>query len=202
MVTAGTFTLAGAAFAALVDRIPSDAWNGPGLGAWDLRALVGHTSRSFVTVQTYLQRPAETEAISSPERYYGATADIMTADPAAVVERGRQAGLALGDQPADAVRALFDEVRERVQTAGDPLIETIVGGMRLSAYLPTRTLELVVHSFDIARATSLAPPDLPEVVLDEVATMAARSAVAQGKGPELILALTGRSVLGPGFSVV
>lgn len=197
-----SFALAGEAFVALVGRIRGDAWDGPGLGAWDLRSLVGHTSRSFVTVQTYLQRPVETEAVSTPERYYAATAGIMNADPAAIVERGRQAGLALGDQPALAVRALLDDVLLRVEAAGDPLIETIVGGMRLSTYLPTRTFELVVHSFDIARATSLELPELPELVLAEVATLAARSAVVQGQGPELILALTGRSSLAPGFSVV
>ena len=58
IVTAGGDAIAhpvdGVAFAAQVDRIPADAWDGPGLGEWDLRALVGHASRSLVTVLTYL----------------------------------------------------------------------------------------------------------------------------------------------------
>ena len=29
-------------------------WDRPGLGEWDLRALVGHTSRSLLTVESYL----------------------------------------------------------------------------------------------------------------------------------------------------
>ena len=196
-----TFARAAEAFATLVERIPDDAWAGPGLGEWDLRSLVGHTSRSLITVQTYLQRPAETEVISTPEHYYGLTVTFAAADPAAVVERGRQAGIALGDDPGRAVRALLADVLPRVRVAGDPVIETIVGGMRLSTYLPTRTFELAVHCFDIARATALSF-ELPEEVLAEVATLAARSAVAQGKGPELVLALTGRAELPAGFSVV
>lgn len=196
-----TFSLAAGAFAALVGRIPNDAWAGPGLGEWDLRSLVGHTSRALITVQTYLERPAEREVVSTPERYFGRTATVASADPQAILERGRQAGLALGEDPVRAVRALVDDVLPRVQAAGDPLIETIAGGMRLSTYLPTRTFELAVHSLDIARATSL-ELELPEPVLDEVATLAARSGVAQGKGPELILALTGRSGLPPGFTMV
>lgn len=31
-----------------------ERWDHPGLGEWDVRALVGRTSRSFLTVETYL----------------------------------------------------------------------------------------------------------------------------------------------------
>ncbi|WP_457206920.1 hypothetical protein, partial [Nocardioides sp. P5_C9_2] len=34
-----------------------DRWDHDGLGEWDVRALVGHTSRAFLTVETYLARP-------------------------------------------------------------------------------------------------------------------------------------------------
>jgi len=44
------FLAAAGTVAALVDAIPDTGWDGPGLGVWDLRALVGHTSRSLVTV--------------------------------------------------------------------------------------------------------------------------------------------------------
>ncbi len=36
-----------------------DRWDRPGLGEWDVRALVGHTSRSLLTVEAYLARPAD-----------------------------------------------------------------------------------------------------------------------------------------------
>ena len=53
-----TFLAAAGTVADLVDAIPDTGWDGPGLGVWDLRALVGHTSRSLVTVITYLGQPA------------------------------------------------------------------------------------------------------------------------------------------------
>ena len=46
-----TFAEAARTFVALVARIPQNRWNGPGLGEWNLRSLVGHTSRSLVTVE-------------------------------------------------------------------------------------------------------------------------------------------------------
>ncbi len=60
-----TFTSAARSFAELVREIPASAWDGPGLGEWDLRSLVGHTSRSLITVSTYLQRSAEREDIAT-----------------------------------------------------------------------------------------------------------------------------------------
>ncbi len=197
-----TFYLAAHGFAELVRSIPADAWDGPGLGDWDLRELVGHASRSLITVDTYLDRPAATEQLASPEAYLGAIRPMLGGDRAAIVERGRQAALALGDDPAAAVQLLLDRVLPRVEAAEDPLIETIAGGLRLSTYLPTRTFELVVHSLDILRATGLDGPRMPDGPVAEVAALAARAAVAQGRGPELVLALTGRSGLSDGFTVV
>ncbi|MGZ5364794.1 MAG: mycothiol maleylpyruvate isomerase, partial [Mycobacterium sp.] len=52
-MTTATFTSAARSFAALVHEIPAGAWGEPGLGEWDVRALVGHTSRSLTTVRSY-----------------------------------------------------------------------------------------------------------------------------------------------------
>ena len=41
-------------FIATVARVPADEWDRPGLGEWSVRALVGHTSRALLTVETYL----------------------------------------------------------------------------------------------------------------------------------------------------
>ena len=195
-----TFAEAARTFADLVPRIPDDRWNGPGLGEWDLRSLVGHTSRSLVTVQTYLDQPAETEEVPSPAAYYVAVAGL---DNAAVADRGRQAGLALGENPAQFVDALAHRVLELVESAGNPLIHTGAGGMRLENYLSTRTLELVVHSLDIAAAVpDIEPPAFSDQVLGEVASVAATAAVLRGRGVELMLALTGRATLSRGFSIV
>jgi Mycothiol maleylpyruvate isomerase N-terminal domain len=195
-----TFEEAARTFADLVRRIPQDRWDGPGLGEWDLRSLVGHTSRSLLTVETYLGRPADTEDVPGPAAYYVATADI---DPAAVAARGREAGKALGGDPAEFVDALAQRVIAQLDTAGNPLIQTVAGGMRLESYLSTRTFELVVHSLDITAAVpEIEPLGFSDQSLIEVVRVAATAAVLRGRGVELLRALTGRGTLSPGFSMV
>jgi uncharacterized protein (TIGR03083 family) len=186
-------------FVSLVRAIPADAWDGPGLGEWDLRSLVGHTSRSLITVETYLSKPAEREDVPSPEAYYSAIAQV---NPADVAERGREAGRALGDDPVVAVEAVVARVLPLLDREDDPLITTIAGGMRLSRYLPTRTFELVVHGTDIAAAAGVEQPGYSEQLLTQVAALAAGTAVLRGRGIELIRALTGRAALEENFSVV
>jgi len=193
------FAEAARAYADLVAAITPDQWTAPGLGEWDLRALVGHTSRSLITVETYLGQPAETEDLTSPAAYLAA---IATVDPALVADRGRAAGEALGSDPATAVRGLVDRVLPLVAGDDDPLVTTVAGGMRLRQYLPTRTFELVVHGLDIARAAGLPAPDYSAGLLTEVLQLTAAAAALGGQGPELLLALTGRTTLPPGFSVV
>jgi len=189
------------AFAGLVTRIDPSAWDGPGLGGWDLRALVGHTSRSLTTVLTYLDQPADTEDVASAADYYVMISRLHL-DPSDIVERGRQAGEQLGTDPAATVDALIAQVRAKLEDV-DParLITTIGGGMRVAAYLPTRTFELAVHCLDIAAATGL-DVDLPESVLRGSTRLAVDIAVTSGHGAAVLSALTGRRDLPPGFSVV
>ena len=193
------FVAAARAFVHLVDQIDPDGWTGPGLGEWDLRALVGHTSRSLTTVESYLGQPAVAEDLTSAAAYLAAVASI---DPASVADRGRAAGAALGDNPVAALHALVDRVLPLTDRDDDPVISTIFGGMRLSNYLPTRTFELVVHSLDIARAAELSRPGYPPELLTEVLELTAAAAVLGDQGVELLLALTGRADLRPGFTVI
>jgi uncharacterized protein (TIGR03083 family) len=193
------FAEAATVYAALVAAIATHQWTEPGLGEWDLRALVGHTSRSLVTVETYLKQPAGVEDLTSPAAYLAA---VARADQASVADRGRAAGVALGDDPAAAVRSLVDRVLPLVAGDDDPLITTALGGMRLRQYLPTRTFELVVHGLDIARAAGLPNPDYSTGLLTEVLALTAGAAVLGGRGPEVLLALTSRTTLPAGFSIL
>ncbi len=185
----------------VVAQIPDDMWDGPGLGEWTLRDLVGHTSRSLVTVIEYFARPVAEEVVSSAPAYYTAIS-AGTFDAAAVTERGRKAGRDLGEGPAARFRQLVDEA-VRVAEDADPtlVVHTIVGGMRVAAYLPTRTFELCVHGLDIEAATGL-PVDLPPPAVEEACALAAAAAAQRGLGSELLLAVTGRRELPEGFSVV
>ena len=139
------YEAAARAFVDLVGRV-EDGWDRPGLGSWDLRALVGHTARALITVTTYLDRPAADEQLTTAAAYVGHIGATDATDTEAVVARGVAAGAALGDDPyawvSDAAEQALAKVR---QSDPDALVETIGGGMRVAAYLPTRTFELVVH---------------------------------------------------------
>ena len=177
-----------------------DRWDRPGLGGWDLRALVGHTSRSFLTVETYLGRPAASVEVATAVEYFRATRAIA-AGPA-VAARGRDAGMALGPDPAAAVA----EIAARVLRLLDPrdgteLVTTIVGGMRLRDYLATRTFELAVHTSDLAAALG-EPLSVPATAAAQALGVVTELALADGLAGELLLAATGRPAPPEGFSVL
>ena len=175
-------------------------WSDPGLGEWDIRSLVGHTSRSLLTVEVYLARPATAVEVRSAVDYYLATR-ALAAGPA-VAERGREAGAALGDDPAAAVAEIAGRVVPLVASKdGTELPTTIVGGMRLADYLPTRTFELAVHTADLSAALGLAPA-VPATAAAQALRIVADVAVADGLAGSLLLATTGRTPLPPGFSVL
>lgn len=176
-------------------------WDEPALGEWTVRDLVGHTSRAMVTVQTYLGRPASSIEVTSPADYFR-LALASSGDPAAVAQRGRDAGAALGEDPASAVGEIAERVLAQVHAeSGGTLLITPVGGMRLVDYLPTRTFELTVHTCDLALALG-APPDIPDVAAAEtLRVLAGLASRAELAGP-LLLAATGRRPLPVGFSVL
>lgn len=197
------FASAARYLATLVRQVPADRWDGPGLGEWTVRDLVGHTSRSLITVSTYLDTTASREDVREAADYYvriNSYAAGMGAE--AIVERGRQAGRDLGTDPAATIDGLVEQVLGEIDAAGDPLIEVIGGlGLRLSTYLPTRTFEIAVHGLDIASAVGLTVTP-PVEVLADAAALAGRIGAHLGRGPAVLSALTGRDALPPGFSVV
>jgi uncharacterized protein (TIGR03083 family) len=177
-----------------------DRWNRPGLGEWDVRALVGHTSRSLLTVETYLAHPAATVEITSAAGYFRATR--ATAAAPAVAARGRDAGAALGTEPEAAVAEIAARVISLVDDQdGTALVTTIAGGMRLGDYLPTRTFELAVHTADLVRALGV-PLDVPATAAAQALQVVADLAVADGLAGPLLLAATGRPGLPSGYSVL
>ena len=186
-----TYLEAAASFADLVASLPPSL-SGPGLGDWDLRALVGHTARSLVTVSEYLRRPVASVDLETAADYVAGLATAVAADPEGVNRRGVEAGAMLGEEPAGAVRLLLDEVvADLARATPDQLVTTIGGGMRLSDYLPTRSFELVVHCLDIAAAvpTRWTPP---AAALADAVALAAEVAVRRGEGTILLRLITGR----------
>ena len=183
-----------------VAALVGDRWDRPGLGEWDVRALVGHTSRSLLTVETYLARPAAVVDVASTTDYYRAT-KAMAAGPA-VAARGREAGTALGGDPAAAVAQIAARVVPLVDARdGTELLTTIAGGMRLADYLPTRTFELAVHTADLATALGVSP-DVPAMAGRQALQVVTELAVADGLAGPLLLFATGRTGVATGFSVL
>ena len=185
-------------FVRMVDLV-GDRWSEPGLGEWDIRALVGHTSRSLLTVEAYLAQPAAAIEIRSAADYFHATS--AAADPA-VAARGREAGAALGPDPGAAVAEIAARVLPLVHSQhGTELVTTIAGGMALTDYLPTRTFELTVHTSDLAVALD-APAGVPATAAAQALRIVTDLAVADDRTAQLLLAATGRRGLPKGFSVL
>lgn len=185
-----TYLSAAESFADLVATLPPGL-PGPGLGDWDLRALVGHTTRSLLTVSEYLRRPAAGIDLPSAAHYVAGLAEAANDDPG-VVRRGVEAGQMLGDDPAGAVRLILDDVTAELAHADlDRVVTTYAGGMRLRDYLPTRTFELVVHGLDIAAAvpTRWTPPT---AALHTAVSIAGEVAVLRGEGSLMLRLVTGR----------
>lgn len=177
-----------------------ERWEQPGLGEWDVRALVGHASRSFITIETYLAQPPDSIDIESAALYYRAIRPIL-AGPG-VADRGRAAGEALGDDPVTAVHEIADRVTALVErSTGEELLTSIAGGMRLRDYLPTRTFELVIHTCDLAVALGL-PVSPPTVAARDTMQLSLEVALDRGQAGDVLLALTGRRPLPLDFSVV
>ena len=184
-----TYLEAAGSVVALVATLPQSL-SGPGLGEWDLRALVGHTARSLVTVSEYLRKPAASVEVETAVDYVAGLADAAH-DPG-VASRGVAAGEMLGDEPAGAVRLLFDSARaDLARATPEQLVTTYAGGMRLRDYLPTRSFELVVHCLDIAAAAP-ARWTPPAAALREAVDLAAAVVVRRGEGPRMLRLVTGR----------
>jgi hypothetical protein len=177
-------------------------WELSGLGEWNVRDLVGHTCRAMLTVETYLDQPAEAETTATPVDYFISALASSSADPRQVAQRGREAGAALGPDPHGRIAVLVARVITRVERADlAQLLTAPFGAMRLGSYLPTRTFELIVHTLDLASALDL-ELDPPEEAAAESLALAAGLALRTGRAAEVLLSLTGRGPLPTSFSVL
>ncbi len=174
-------------FVETVGRIKPDQWGTLALGVWNVRDLVGHTSRAMLTVEQYA-------TVGADRTGFGTADDIA--------ERGREAGRALGDDPAGAVRDIATRVLSLIERLPDDHpVNTPAGERPLVRYLRSRVTELTIHTVDLADALGLeveAPEECWRVALYGLADMAVRG----GSAKDVAFALTGRGALADGFSLV
>ena len=203
-ITPALYGRSAAWYLGLVDGIEPDDWDRPGLGAWTVRDLVGHTTRAFTTVTDYLVDGEEAGALDieiDDVLEYFRTALADPAVHAAVAARGRESGAALGADPAAAVRAHAEAALAAVDQASDDAVcRTIAGVMWLSDFLDSRIVELVLHGLDlcVALGRPLDPPGGPaQRALDILAASVART----DRGA-VLLALAGRAPLPSGYSAL
>lgn len=195
------FKLAALEFCTLVDRVPRELLDGPGLGEWSLRELIGHTSHAISTVIDYLEAPEPAASTVYSASEYLEAVLRRQGDDEAITLRGRAAAQQLGDDLPDAVARLTAAAIAALESAG-PERRIAIGAapaagagpgiaMPLGEYLRTRVFELTVHGVDIADAAGFewSPPTAH---LIDALHLAAVNASARHRGVEALRLLTGR----------
>jgi hypothetical protein len=116
---------------------------------------------------------------------------------------GREAGASLGANPVEFVAELARRTSELVEATDDgAALSTQPGTITLVGYLPTRALELTVHSLDLARALGVEVPDSLRPAVAASCRIAGCVAAELPNASDFLLLLTGRSDVPNGLSVI
>jgi uncharacterized protein (TIGR03083 family) len=202
MTSTTDFETAAHSFLDLVAEVRVSQWSEPALGVWDVRSLVGHTARAILVVEQYLLAdPAPEVTTPDAEAYY---VDVLGkhTDNDAIAARGVEAGNGLSEDSGAEFEAALGRALALIEANGPGRIVAIGPiGIPLGEYLRTRVFELVVHGMDIAKATNQ-PHGIPSDIVANVADLAARVAVRNGSGEDILFALTGRRPLPPRYSIL
>ncbi|MCH7622101.1 MAG: maleylpyruvate isomerase N-terminal domain-containing protein [Chloroflexi bacterium] len=163
---------------------------------------MGHTGRALTTLESYSANPASQVTLHRPVDYLTQALDSLANPSQVVAQRGKEAGQALGNDPKEAI----GETAHRVLTLVDQLPDSLIiglpiGGIRLIDYLPSRVMELTIHTLDLAAALELRiqpPPPALTVTLRLLADLATETT----QGGDVALALAGRQPLPEGFNLL
>ncbi|MFE1174995.1 sterol carrier family protein [Streptomyces sp. NPDC058773] len=118
------------------------------LGDWTVRELVAHLSMALGAVARGMAQPAPPQPEATLLEWPSASAPLA----ASVDERTR--ALAAAHDPVELLERTAAEFAERVGAERDDrVVAAVPGALRLSDFLVTRCLELVVHGDDLAAAT-------------------------------------------------
>ncbi|WP_329456662.1 maleylpyruvate isomerase family mycothiol-dependent enzyme [Streptomyces sp. NBC_01497] len=124
-----------------------------GLGTWTVRELAAHLTMALEAVNRSLEAP-EPDGPAVPLLDWPSSTSSRASTIADNVE-----ALAAAREPEELFTVVGDRAARLLpQAPGDRLIATTAGTMRLTDYLVTRTVELVVHTDDLNRATGLSVP--------------------------------------------
>ena len=184
----------------VLERVPSDAWEKPGLGEWTVRELVAHVLKIFDGPVTSEEQDRPLAADSAAAYYVLAMSSPRIHEE--VAERARTRAASFGDSPVEAARAVVARTLDAVDALDDAaLVTTNVGPVRLVDYLSTRVLEIVIHSMDVSLAAGV-PVETSREALTVTLALLSDIAVEHGDGIALAMALSGRRSLPEGFNVL
>ena len=168
----------------------------PGLGEWTVIELAAHTMRALLTLERYVagapvDAPALDDAAAYVAAYLAARSDDAGFD-AAVAARGRDSVAAFGDDAGAAFAAATDRVGDLLDGVdGSLVVATPIGSIRLTDYLRTRVMELVMHGMDLAAALAVEWHP-PRPALTDTLRLLVEVAVRTERGEDLARLLGGR----------
>ena len=189
-----------ASFIEVLEQVRPEQWDLPALGEWNVRELAGHTARSLAAVIEFAATTAEEVAVDSPAAYYRAALAAPGINQQ-VAERGHAAGAALGPDPLAVVRPAAERALATLGSVPNDARWTVnVGGMWAADYMPSRVMELTIHTLDLAQAIGY-PVQPGREALSVVLHLLAELALDSPQGGALALVATGRRVDAP-FTVL
>ena len=196
------FTAATSVFEDTVRAIAPQQLTEPGLGEWTVLELLAHTCRAFLTIEQTLSAVDEgLPALPDAVTYLRVALDGNPAIHAQIAARAVDAVPALGAQPLTGALEIAGRGRALVDaTPDDAAVAHFAGRMRFIDYLPSRIVELVLHTLDLQQATRQtlrAAPDALQITLNILTALADRADPIA-----LALAMTGRAELPHGFNVL
>jgi hypothetical protein len=142
-------------------RMPADLWTAStGLGDWTVRELYAHVSRGVSTTADLRAQPPVPGEPDLPDAaaYFAALRPLGAAGAAQVADTARHWAAA---RTNDVLVGEFDRpAAAALAGAGNEVVRSIAGTIRLADYLVTRILEATVHLLDLGQAgpTIGAPP--------------------------------------------
>ena len=182
-------------FLTTVAGVGPDQWSEPGLGEWTVRELTGHGLRALAALHRFCDSSGDGPTMPTTSAYYRAAPGYDA--HLGIAERGRRAGADLVD-PMATTRMVVDDTLARLAATPDDHVGEVRGGsMRLEDYLPTRVVEIGVHTLDLQAATGqplALPASANGVILGVLADLA--------DIPVVLRALTGREELVTGYNLL
>jgi hypothetical protein len=176
----------------------ADGWQRPSaLAEFSVAGLAGHLAGQVFFIPEMLAEPVPSEPAISLQEYYQ-HASWLGSDLDTPVNQGiRSAGEdTAADGPAALaarVAACVEDLRSTLPSAPDRLVRRSTWGpwsVTLDDFVTTRTLELVIHSDDLAHSVGLPTPAFPARAVETVVDLLSRIALRRHGATAVLRALS------------